>query len=344
MISIDGRTGEGGGQILRTSLSLSLITGLPFTINNIRSGREKPGLSPQHLKAVKLSQEIGGAQVDGAELRSTRLTFNPKKIRCGKYQANIGTAGSTSLVLQTVYLPLSTSSDSSKITLVGGTHVPFAPTFDWLNLNWLLYLKLIGLDMTLDMDHAGFYPQGGGKIFAQINPVDGMDGLRIPERGALEQIRGISSVANLSPKIAERQREQVIRRLGSHFPLNDIRIKQLPSKNKGTCITLICEFEHSQCCYSALGAPGKPAEKVADEVCNKIETLLSTQATFDEYLADQLLLPLSLARSNSTFSCVSITKHIRTNAEVIKAFINPKIEIIGNTGSPGTINIHPNLQ
>ncbi len=166
----------------------------------------------------------------------------------------------------------------------------------------------------------------------------------IPERGALKQIRGISSVANLDRKIAERQREQVVRRIGARFPLNDIRIKLLPSKSKGTSLILICEFEHTQCCYSALGALGKPAERVADEVCDRIEILLASQASLDEYMADQLLLPLTLAKSDSFFSTVKITEHIRTNADVIKIFINPGIEIIGNTGSSGTIRIYPNPQ
>jgi RNA 3'-terminal phosphate cyclase (ATP) len=344
MISIDGRMGEGGGQILRTSLSLSLITGLPFTISNIRFGRNKPGLSSQHLKAVMLAQKIGNAQVEGAELGSTRIAFNPQIIRGDNYQSDIGTAGSTSLVLQTLYAPLSFATKSSKITLVGGTHVPFAPTFDWLNLHWKNYLKLIGFDIKLDLELAGFYPRGGGRIYAKINPVEQLNGLDIPERGALKQIRGISSAANLDRKIAERQREQVVRRIGTRFPLNDIRIKLLPSKSKGTSLILICEFEHTQCCYSALGALGKPAERVADEVCDRIEILLASQASLDEYMADQLLLPLVLAKSDSFFSTVRITEHIRTNADVIKIFINPGIEIIGNTGSSGTIRIYPDPQ
>lgn len=336
--------GEGGGQILRSSLSLSLITGLPFTISNIRTGRQKPGLSAQHLKAVLLSQKIGLAQVYGAELGSTKLTFIPQIIRNDNYRSDIGTAGSTSLVLQTIYLPLSFASKSSIINLVGGTHVPFAPTFDWLNIHWMNFLILIGINLVLDLESAGFYPRGGGRIRAKINPVDQLIGLELSERGSLKQIRGISSVANLSRKIAERQREQVVRRLGARFPLNDIRIKQLPSKSKGTTLILICEFEHTQCCYSALGAPGKPAEKVADEVCDRVEILLLSQASLDEFLADQLLLPLALAKSDSFFSTVRITEHIRTNADVIKTFINTGIEIIGNTGSPGSIKIYPNLQ
>ena len=341
MIAIDGRMGEGGGQILRTCLSLSLVTGIPFTISNIRSGRSKTGLRAQHLNAVLMSQQIGGARVEGAILGSTDLNFYPQDIRSGIYQGDIGTAGSTSLVLQTLYLPLSFTNKPSSIKLTGGTHVPFAPTFDWLNLNWVIFLSAIGLDLSLELNEAGFYPQGGGRIQAKINPVDHIIGLTIPDRGALKHIRGVSTVANLDRKIAERQRERVLRRLGAKYPLNDIRIKQLPSKYKGTSIALVCEFEHTQCCYTSLGAPGKPAEKVADEVCDKVELILDSEATVDEYLADQVLLPLSLARTNSIYSSVKITDHIRTHADVVKSFIDVDIDIRGKNGSPGIIEIKP---
>lgn len=341
MITIDGRMGEGGGQILRTCLSLSLISGLPFRIKQIRSGRSSPGLAAQHLNAVLLAQEIGHAQVDGAKLGSTDLTFAPLKIHGGVFHRDIGTAGSTSLVIQAIYLPLSYAERRSRITLNGGTHVPYAPTFDWLNFQWLKYSNLIGFDITLDLKLAGFYPRGGGQVIIEINPASNFSGINISDRGSLKQIRGVSVVANLDRKIAERQRQQVIRRLSSKYPLNDIRIKQLPSKNKGSSITLVCEFDKSQSCYSSLGAPGKPSEVVADEVCDLVETCISSHAAIDEYLADQLLLPLSLVGTDSTYSTVKITDHIRTNADVIKTFINPTINITGSTGSSGSISIIP---
>jgi RNA 3'-terminal phosphate cyclase (ATP) len=260
----------------------------------------------------------------------------------GIYQTNIGTAGATSLVLQTIYLPLNFASKPSKIVLDGGTHVPFAPTYDWLANHWLKYIKMIGFEIHLEINSAGFYPQGGGKIFAKINPVKDLSGITILDRGTLNRVRGISAVANLNRNIAVRQREQVIRRLGTKVPLSEIRIKQLTSNFKGTSLILICEFENSQWCYSALGAPGKPAEKVADEVCDQIEKYIPEQAAFDEYLSDQLMLPLSYANSISKFTTVRITEHQRTNAEIIKAFMNTNIEIDGITGSPGTIKIIPN--
>lgn len=344
MIKIDGAIGEGGGQILRSSLALSVATGQSFTIKNIRASRKTPGLRPQHLSSVQLAAVISDAGVEGAELGSTQLSFSPRYARSSEYQCKIGTAGSTSLVLQTVYLPLSLCDQQSVISISGGTHVPLAPSYDYLNEHWLYYLDKMGFDLKMEMIQAGFYPRGGGKIRGIINPINNINPLIIRERGTLKQIRGISSVANLDRRIAERQREQVIRRLGRKYPLNDIRIRSIPSKFKGTTLFLECDFEFSQCCYFSHGALGKPAEVVADEVCEKIENFLSTDAAIDEYLADQLLLPLSFADGGSAISTAKVTTHLLTNVEVIQNFKSVKFSISGIIGNPGIINITPRIQ
>jgi RNA 3'-terminal phosphate cyclase (ATP) len=341
MLKIDGAIGEGGGQVLRTCLSLSLLTGQGFNLANIRAGRKKPGLRPQHLCAVQVAAKIGNARVEGAELNSSKLLFSPKSIQPGKYKCDIGTAGSTSLILQTIFLPLSFANSSSSIKISGGTHVPFSPSFEFIYQHWLYYMQKLGFQISLDLEQAGFYPRGGGIIRATIDPVDMISPLYINRRGSLIQIRGMSAVANLDRKIAERQRNQVIRRLGDRYPLNDIRIIQLPSRYKGTTICLICEFEHTQCCYFSLGALGKPAELVADEACDQIEYLMSTEATIDEHLADQLLLPLTFANSKSTYVTARITRHLITNAEILRLFLPAKIFIDGNENEAGTITINP---
>ena len=341
MINIDGSTGEGGGQVLRTCLSLSLITGQSFQITNIRKGRKSPGLKAQHLKAVEVAAKVGKATVYGVDPNSTIVTFSPKTIQPGHIKCKIGTAGSTSLVLQTIILPLSMGNTASSISITGGTHVPWAPSFDFLKYHWMQYLIKLGIDISLDMDMAGFYPQGGGRIHATVRPTDSILPLNLTHRGALKQIRGLSAVANLDRRIAERQRAQILRRLSDSYPLNDIRIVQLPSRYKGTTVCLICEFEHSQCCYFALGELGKPAERVSDEVVEKILFFLSTNATVDEYLADQILLPLTLAKSRSTFSTSKITKHLLTNVEIIQKFIPVSISISGEINSPGMITVDP---
>jgi RNA 3'-terminal phosphate cyclase (ATP) len=341
MLSIDGGMGEGGGQVLRTSLALSLISGKEFVLNNIRQGRKKPGLRAQHLNAVRLAAQIGNAKVYGAEIGSERISFSPGTVRSGKYSSDIGTAGSTSLVLQTVFLPLSFADSPSKLNIIGGTHVPFAPTFDFLKFHWLNFLSKMGFEISINLEKAGFFPKGGGQIRATINPIKGISGISLTHPGSLKQIYGISAVANLDRRIAERQRNTIVRLLGHKYPLNDIRIIQQPSQFKGTTICLVCDFEFSQSCYTSLGKPGKPAEEVAREVCEKIDKFMSTNAVIDEYLADQLLLPLSISETDSFFSTSRITNHLHTNADVIQLFTSAKIEILGSIGSPGTISIKP---
>jgi len=341
MLEIDGSMGEGGGQVLRTCLSLSLITNKAFQISNIRAGRRKPGLSAQHLKAVEAAASIGKASVDGANLKSTFLKFSPRKINPGKYKIDIGTAGSTSLVLQSICIPLSEADCASTISISGGTHVPWSPSFEFLKHHWIAFLNNIGYNISLDILSAGFYPQGGGQIKAKIQPSKSYYPVNLTKRGDLRQIRGYSTAANLNLKIAERQRDQVIRRLGNRYALNDIQIISLPSKFKGTTICLIGEFEHSQCCYAALGELGKPAEKVADEVVDQLENFLSTDAAIDEYLADQIILPLSIAGSKSVFSTAKITNHLITNAKVIERFLPVVINIKGRLNSSSLVTIEP---
>jgi RNA 3'-terminal phosphate cyclase (ATP) len=170
MKEIDGSIGEGGGQVLRSCLSLSLITGQPFQLINIRKNRPRPGLSAQHLSAIDLAAQIGSAYISGAQLHSDQITFKPKSILSGKFKSEIGTAGSISLVLQTVYLPLSFATEGSTVTISGGTHVRWSPTFDYLNQNWKHYTGRLGIQVSMNLEQAGFYPQGGGKIVTRFEP------------------------------------------------------------------------------------------------------------------------------------------------------------------------------
>jgi len=341
MIKIDGSQGEGGGQVLRTALTLSLMTGERVKIFNIRANRSSPGLGHQHLCAVNAAQTVGKGEVIGGELGSTSLEFQPCTIQPGRYQFNIRTAGATTLVLQTIFLPLSRAATATSLKITGGTHVPWSPSYHYLKMQWLPFMERLGFDAQISLDLAGFYPKGGGQIQGKIKPVEAIKSLKIGERGSLKQIRGISAVANLDRRIAERQRSQVIRRLSKKYRLNDIRIKQMPSKFKGTILLLLAEFEKSQSCYFSLGKPGKPAERVADDAINALESFMMTNGCVDEYLADQLLLPLAFASDISIFKSSKITQHLMTNAEVINKFIDVQIEIIGKLGQPGLVTIHP---
>jgi RNA 3'-terminal phosphate cyclase (ATP) len=340
-MQIDGSQGEGGGQVLRSALSLSLLTGKDFIITNIRARRTKPGLRPQHLLSVEVAKIVGKADVVGDSLGSTSIKFAPKGIYPGRIKLDIGTAGSTTLVIQTIFLPLILAKDASLVTITGGTHVPWSPSFEYLTLHWLQFLQKIGIDIQLTLDKAGFYPKGGGCIQANIHPAGDLKPLDLFERGQLLQIRGISAVANLDRSIAERQRNRVIRRLGDKYYLNDIRIKNLASRFKGTYLLIIAEFEKTQACYFSLGEPGKPAEQVADEAVDKLEEFLSTDGAIDQYLADQLLQPLALANGVSRLRTSRVTRHLVTNANIITLFLPVKITIEGELGEPGLILIDP---
>ncbi len=340
-IEIDGSQGEGGGQVLRTSLSLSLISGKPIHLYNIRSSRSKPGLQPQHLTAVRAAAAVSNAEVTSASLGSQELTFLPHAIRPGSYRFDIGTAGATALVLQTILIPLSLAKKAATLTLTGGTHVPWSPCFHYLDLQWNPYLQEMGFNTRLTLEKAGFYPQGGGSIQAILRPAGLLKPLQLSERGALLRIQGISAVANLDDEIALRQKHQALRRLEPLCRDTKIKTINLPSLGKGTLILLIAEFEQGSACYTALGEKGKPAEKVADEACDSLQVQLNKHAGIDEYLADQLLLPLALAQGSSKFSTPKITGHLLTNAEVIRKFLPVEITIEGELDQEGWISIHP---
>jgi RNA 3'-terminal phosphate cyclase (ATP) len=210
-----------------------------------------------------------------------------------------------------------------------------------LALHWLPYLRQIGYDADLTLEQAGFYPKGGGRVHAIIRPVQAIAPLRLTGRGDLRQIGGLSAVANLDVSIAERQRRQALQRLHGHGLPAEIEIARLPSPVQGTLLLLLAEFEQARCCYYALGERGKPAERVADEAVNAFEAFLATDAAIDQYLADQLLLPLTLASGVSVLRTARVTEHLVTNAAVIRHFLSAKIEIQGEIGGPGLVRIAP---
>jgi len=339
VLNIDGSIGEGGGQVLRTSLALAVITGKAFRMTNIRRRRAKAGLMPQHLKAVEAAGAVGMAHVEGDRFGSQELAFEPAGTRCGEFRFDIGTAGSTSLVLQTVLYPLSFGSAESSVTLIGGTHVPWSPCFHYLQLHWLHYMQRIGFLAQLKLESAGFYPRGGGRVHATIRPATKLSPLRVVERGALRRIRGVSAVANLSAEVGERQKRQALRKLGELAAAAEFEVVSLPAASPGTLLLLLAEFESSQCCFYGLGARGKPAERVADEAVGELRDFLSTDGSVDHYLADQLVVPLALASGESAIRSSRITQHLATNAEVVKIFLPVSIAIEGQMGQPGVIRI-----
>lgn len=341
MIAIDGRMGEGGGQVLRSALTLSLLTGQPVQFTHIRANRSKPGLGFQHLMAVQAAARIGRAQIRGDRAGSQELSFVPGPAVPGEYHFDIGTAGATSLVLQTILLPLALAEGPSWIGITGGTHVPWSPCFHYLDWHWRALLARAGVCFELEMPLAGFYPQGGGLIRAALPGGARLDGLQLPERGRLSRVRGLSAVANLDEAIAVRQRNRAVRQLQALECPVDIALAALPAHSRGTALVLLAEFEHSQVCCFALGARGKPAEQVADEAVEELRAFLATGAAVDRWLADQLLLPLACAARPSVLRTAEVTPHLLTNAEVIRKFLPVRIDIDGAAGAPGTLRIVP---
>jgi RNA 3'-phosphate cyclase len=339
MVHIDGARGEGGGQVLRSALALSILTGTPMRITNIRARRPKPGLMAQHLKAVEAAAAVAQARVEGAQRSSQTLVFEPSAIRHGELRFDIGTAGATSLVLQTVVVPLSAAGGASSLTIIGGTHVPWSPCFDYLQMHWLRYMRRIGFDIDLSLDVAGFYPRGGGRVRATVRPATALLPLQLVERGRLQRVRGISGVANLDVSVGERQRRQALDRLSGRCGDVEIDVRRMPAHSPGTVLLLLAEFECSQCCYFALGARGKAAERVADEAMDGLDAFLATDGAVDEYLADQLILPLACAAGVSELRTAKVTQHLLTNAEVVRMFLPVDIAIHGDLGAPGLVQI-----
>jgi RNA 3'-phosphate cyclase len=341
-IVVDGSLGEGGGQVFRTSLTLSLLTHKPIRIINIRANRPSPGLKNQHLTSLMAARRISNAAVEGDSIGSKEVFFSPGEVISGKYSFEIPTAGSTALVLQTIFLPLALKPTPSQVGIKGGTHVPWSPVYHYLDWQWLNRMREIGFAGSVQLKNCGYYPKGGGGIVCEISPAAELEPLNIIDRGSLIQIRGISGVSNLDLNIAKRKRSRLVSRLGAKYPLNDIRTASLPAVDKGTFLLVLVEFEGSTACFSALGKKGKRAEEVADDVADQVESFMETPGCVDPFLPDQLLIPLSMAEGTSKILTSKITSHLLTNAEIIRLFLPAQIEFDGKLNRPGLLTINPN--
>ena len=319
MLEIDGAMGEGGGQILRTALALSMCLAKPFIIKNIRVTRKRPGLRPQHLAAVKAAATISQAGVDGAVVGSQQLTFQPQSITPGHYDFSIGTAGSTSLVLQTLLPALMLADAPSTLCLQGGTHNPLAPSFDFLQQAFLPLINQMGPSVMATLERPGFFPKGGGKLRVNIHPVSRLKPLSLLERGELLQLRAEILLAHLPEHIAERERGVMNRELAMHNDQVSIRIED-SAFGPGNVVTVIVDCEHITEVFTAFGQRGVPAETVATRVAGMAKHYLHTGVPVGSFLADQLLLPLALADSGAFITCQP-SLHTRTNIAIIELFM-----------------------
>lgn len=332
LIQIDGSAGEGGGQILRTSLALSLVTGKPFRIERIRAGRQKPGLMRQHLTAVNAAVEIGGAAVDGAEIGSQELVFNPGTVKPGEYRFAVGTAGSATLVLQTVLPALLVGDEPSILNLEGGTHNPLAPPFDFLEKTFLPVLRRMGVGIEATLLRPGFFPAGGGRMQVRITPCAKLAPAELLERGDISGRAAKVIIAGLPANIADRQIEGLKRSLG--WPDEAFSVDR-QSDGFGPGNVVLAEItcgEHTEV-FSAFGERGVRSEQVVDRVVKQVREYLVHGAPVGEFLADQVLIPLALA-GGGTFRAGHLSRHSLTNMEVIRMFLGTNFEVADD--SPDT--------
>lgn len=336
MITLDGSQGEGGGQILRSSLALSIITGRPFRLFNIRAGRAKPGLMRQHLASVHAAVAISRAEVVGDDLGSTELTFKPSELAPGNHHFKIGSAGSTLLVLQTVLPPLMRASAPSELLIEGGTHNPFAPPFPFIERSFLPLLARIGFKVEARLERPGFYPAGGGRIRVRIEPHAELRRLELGPRAAMPVLKAEALVAGLPSRIAHRELTALAADLA--IPLSESNPVELSgSHGPGNVLLVDATTSDATALFTGFGRTDVRAESVAAEVAEQVRRFLACPASVDEHLADQLLLPLALARGG-TFTTMPPTDHTRTNAAILAQFLGREIRL--EPRPDGTTCIH----
>ncbi len=323
MIIIDGSEGEGGGQVLRTSASLSLITGEPFQITNIRGKREKTGMMRQHVTALEAVCAISESVCEGLAVGASEITFRPGKTKAGNYKFAVGTAGSTNLVLQTVLPPLLYADTASHITLEGGTHNMLAPPFDFIERSFLPIINRMGPKVSARLVRHGFYPRGGGKIEIDIDPAP-LKRMDCIDRGELRSVIGTAMFTGLPQEVAEREVKAARKVL--QWDEDVIGVRQLPEdQGPGNILLLEAEYEHVTEVVGGFGKLGLKAERLAKTAANRMKGYMESDAFAGPYLADQLLLPFALAGGGS-FTTVKPSQHARTGADIIERFTGRKFE------------------
>jgi len=325
MITIDGSFGEGGGQILRTSLALSLVTGQPFKIVNIRAGRKKPGLLRQHLTAVNAATEVGVAVVRGNEMGSGELTFEPKMIKPGKYHFAVGTAGSATLVLQTVLPALITADGPTELLLEGGTHNPYAPPFDFLVKAFLPVLEKMGPTVTANLERPGFYPAGGGRFTVKVEPVKSLSRIGLMDRGDVVRQEGVAIVSQLSRKIGEKELAVLKEKLS--WADEALKVEEVRNpRGPGNILIVIVESEHVTEVFTGFGERGVTSGHVAGSVIKSVREYIASDVSVGRYLADQLMIPMALA-GGGEFMSLPLSRHSTTNIEIMKKFLDVEITV-----------------
>lgn len=323
MLHIDGSQGEGGGQILRTSLTMSMVTGTDIKIKNIRSGRARPGLMRQHLACVKAAQQICDAEVSGAKVGSTSIIFKPGSIRAGEYDFSVGTAGSTMLIFQTVLPALAVAERDSRLKFHGGTHNMMAPSFDFIALVFVPVMKRMGIDVEMKLCRHGFYPQGGGEWTAVVKPAGRLKAVKLIEAGELMAKEAVVTSANIPQHIAERELSEVTRRCG--WPAEVMRAERVECLGGGNIVSLRLFHDHCSEVIEHVGKVGLSAERVARNAIKDLHRFQQNEAAVGEHLADQLLVPMAIGEGG-VFRTLRPSRHCRTNRDVIHLFTDKRFK------------------
>jgi len=330
MLQIDGSKGEGGGQIVRSSLALAMLTGQPITIRDLRAGRPKPGLARQHLVAVRAAAEICQASVEGDELGSRTLVFRPGKVQPGAYQFSIGSAGSATLVLQTVLPPLLVAGGTSSLAIEGGTHNPFAPPFEALAHAYLPQVARMGPNVTARLKRHGFYPAGGGRLEVEVNPAEQLRGFDLLAQSGwkFRQVRAI--VSKLPREIAQRELDTIARL--SNWPADCFCNDEiLSAQGPGNVVQITLRSDEVTDVFTGFGQRGVRAEVVAERVWREAARLLQSGAPVGPHLADQLVLPLAISAwqggGGGAFRASEITGHTQTHLDLVTQFLGVRTSI-----------------
>ncbi|MBN8610971.1 MAG: RNA 3'-terminal phosphate cyclase [Deltaproteobacteria bacterium] len=324
MIVLDGSAGEGGGQILRSALTLSILTRTPFRMERIRAGRQKPGLLAQHLTAIAAAKAVSNAEVTGADPGSREITFKPRTVHGGDHAFRVGTAGSSTLVLQTVLPALLRASEPSTITVEGGTHNPAAPPFEFLAWSFLPVLTKMGAQIELTLERPGFYPKGGGRVRMKVTP-GSLEPLELEERGAVTGRRVIAISAGLPPAIADRELRVAKDRLS--LGRDEVeRIDHPEELGPGNVVYVVHRFANVAAVFSGFGDRGARAEEVAEQAIGPSLRYLESKGAVDEHLADQLLVPMAMGRGG-VFTTSEPSSHFETQLETLRTFLGGDVEV-----------------
>lgn len=321
-MKIDGSYGEGGGQILRTAVSLSVVTNTPVEISSIRSNRPNPGIKPQHYTAIKLIKDLCNAETEGLEIGSSEITFKPGEIKGGEYKFDIGTAGSIVLVCQTCILSLVNTPNIVKIKIKGGTDTKWAPSWDYFEQVFLPIIKNMGMNVQGKLISRGYYPKGGGEAEITVNPSVEIKPLNYEASPKFTLVKGIVHQANLPDHVGTRIKHAAIKQLMKINLTADISFQKVDSQSPGTGITLWTKSGDVIIGETGLGERGLPAEHLGEETATLLINEIKSGATIDTHAFDQLIPYMALAAKKGNSSCLlrEISSHAKTNMWLVNQF------------------------